>query len=79
MQQFTGLGTIADDEIWQTTDEGDFKPFRRCVQYEGTTTAPLADLRHHLHLTAEPGEATIWPDHGARRSSTQTDFLRMES
>ena len=28
LQQFTAIGIMADDEIWQA-DDGDFKPFRR--------------------------------------------------
>ncbi|MBP2413441.1 hypothetical protein JOF48_002240 [Arthrobacter stackebrandtii] len=53
LQQFTAIGTIADDEIWQA-DEGDFKPFRRRVNYLPATPVGLADVRGRLLLTAGP-------------------------
>ena len=53
LRAFTACGTILDEEIWQA-DEGDFKPFRRCVQYLECTPEPLADLRDQLQLTAQP-------------------------
>jgi hypothetical protein len=52
LQQFTAIGDIVDDEIWQA-DEGTFKPFRRRVRYLGATPVDLAAVRSLLHLTAE--------------------------
>lgn len=52
LQQFTAFGTVTDDEIWQA-DEGDFKPFRRRVDYLEAVSAGLAEVRSRLHLTAE--------------------------
>ena len=53
LREFTALGTIADDEIWQA-DEGDFRPFRRRVRYAEVAPLPLADVKDRLHLTASP-------------------------
>jgi EVE domain len=53
LREFTALGTIADDEIWQA-DEGDFRPYRRRVDYAEVTPVPLADVKHRLLLTASP-------------------------
>ncbi|KRE47624.1 hypothetical protein ASG92_10370 [Arthrobacter sp. Soil736] len=52
LRHFTALGEIADDEIWQA-DEGDFKPFRRRVNYADTAPVELGSVRDQLHLTAE--------------------------
>jgi EVE domain len=54
VQAFTAVGRVADDEVWQA-DEGDFKPWRRRIDYEsGATPVPIADLKDRLHLTATP-------------------------
>jgi hypothetical protein len=54
VQAFTAVGLVADDEIWQA-DEGDFKPWRRRIDYErGATEVPIEDLRDRLDLTATP-------------------------
>lgn len=54
LRQFTAIGTVADDEIWQA-DEGDFKPFRRRVSYEASARPVGVDsLSGRLDLTAEP-------------------------
>ena len=54
LKAFTAVGRVADDEVWQA-DEGDFKPWRRRVDYEsGTSEVPIADLRDRLDLTAAP-------------------------
>lgn len=52
LRHFTALGEIADDEIWQA-DEGDFKPFRRRVNYADAAPVELGSVRDQLHLTAE--------------------------
>lgn len=52
LQQFTALGTIADDELWQA-DDGGFKPFRRRVNYIQATPVGLEEVRTRLHLTAQ--------------------------
>jgi hypothetical protein len=53
LRQFTAIGTVADDVIWQE-DEGDFKAFRRRVRYEDAVPVPVADVKTQLHLTTEP-------------------------
>jgi EVE domain len=54
LKAFTALGRIADDEVWQA-DEGDFKPWRRRVDYESDALeVPIASLRDELELTAKP-------------------------
>jgi len=53
LRQFTAIGTIADDEIWQA-DEVDFKPFRRRVCYEDAQPVPVEDVKIHLQLTTAP-------------------------
>jgi len=52
LKQFTAIGEVVDDEIWQA-DEGDFRPFRRRIHYlSDTHPVPVADLR--LDRTSEP-------------------------
>ena len=53
LRQFTAIGTVADDEIWQA-DEGDFKPFRRRVHYEDARAVPVEDVKTQLQLTTGP-------------------------
>ncbi|HEY8700996.1 MAG TPA: EVE domain-containing protein [Arthrobacter sp.] len=53
LRQFTAIGTVADDEIWQA-DEGDFKPFRRRIRYEVTTPVDVESVKGLLRLTASP-------------------------
>jgi EVE domain len=54
LKQFTAIGTVADEEIWQA-DEGDFKPFRRRVTYD-TSARPVGvdTLAGRLDLSAQP-------------------------
>ncbi len=54
LKAFTAIGRIADDEVWQA-DEGDFKPWRRRVDYEPEAVeVRIEDLRDELELTAKP-------------------------
>jgi hypothetical protein len=54
VQAFTAVGRVADDEVWQA-DEGDFKPWRRRIDYEpAAIEVPIADLKDQLDLTATP-------------------------
>jgi hypothetical protein len=54
VKAFTAVGRVTDDEVWQA-DEGDFKPWRRRIDYESEATpVPIADLRDRLDLTAAP-------------------------
>jgi len=54
VQAFTAIGRIADDEIWQA-DEGDFRPWRRRVDYRTDARwVPVTELRDVLDLTAAP-------------------------
>ena len=53
LQQFTAIGRVADDEIWQA-DEGDFRPFRRRVDWWDAAPVAVHALRDRLALTAEP-------------------------
>ncbi len=53
LRQFTAIGTIADEVIWQA-DEGAFKPFRRRVRYADAQPVALDDVKALLRLTAAP-------------------------
>lgn len=53
LRQFTAIGTIADDVIWQA-DEGDFTPFRRRVRYEDAQPVSVNDVKNLLQLTSTP-------------------------
>lgn len=53
LRAFTALGTITDDQIWQA-DEGEFKPYRRRVNFEDTRVVTLDELRAQLNLTQQP-------------------------
>ena len=52
LQQFTAIGEVVDDEIWQA-DEGDFQPFRRRIRYL-SDARPVAVANLTLELTSEP-------------------------
>lgn len=51
LRSFRAIGTFPDDIIWQA-DEGEFRPFRRRIDYEPSTPVTLDELRPHLDLTA---------------------------
>ncbi len=54
LQAFTAIGRIADDEVWQA-EEGDFKPWRRRVDYVTEAhEVPVGSLKGRLQLTAQP-------------------------
>lgn len=54
VKAFTAIGRVADDEVWQA-DEGEFKPWRRRIDYEpGVVQVPISDLSDRLDLTAKP-------------------------
>lgn len=54
LQAFTAIGQVADEEVWQA-DEGDFKPWRRRVNYDpDAAETPLEPLRDTLELTSGP-------------------------
>lgn len=51
LKQFTAIGRIAPGDPWQA-DDGDFRPWRRKVDYDGTAVAaPIAPLLDVLDLT----------------------------
>jgi hypothetical protein len=51
LQAFTGIGQITDEDIWEA-DEGDFKPWRRKIEYRHDAhDAPIRPLLDQLHLT----------------------------
>jgi hypothetical protein len=50
LREFTAIGRVADDELWQA-DEGDFRPWRRLVEYDAhATTVPLDAVQDDLDL-----------------------------
>jgi hypothetical protein len=54
VRAFTAIGRVADDEVWQA-DEGEFKPWRRRIDYErGAVEVPIAGLSARLDLTEKP-------------------------
>lgn len=53
LRQFTAIGTIADDVIWQA-DENGFMPFRRRVRYENAAPVCLDRVKELLTLTSTP-------------------------
>jgi len=52
LQEFTAIGRVADDDLWQA-DEGEFRPWRRRVDYD-TSAHPVAlgTVRADLDLTS---------------------------
>jgi hypothetical protein len=53
LREFTAIGRMRDDEIWQA-DDGDFRPFRRRVDYEpDARPVPVAELKGDLELTRQ--------------------------
>jgi len=54
VKAFTAVGLLPDDEIWQA-DEGDFRPYRRRVDYRPEARhVPIGELADRLDLTATP-------------------------
>ncbi len=54
LRAFTAIGYVPDDEIWQS-DEGDFQPWRRKVDYVAEAAeVALASLGGVLELTSDP-------------------------
>jgi hypothetical protein len=51
VQSFTIIGQVADNEIWQA-DEGEFKPWRRRVDYTKAAEAPIRPVLEKLSFTA---------------------------
>jgi hypothetical protein len=69
LKAFTAIGCLPDDDLWQA-DEGDFKPWRRRVDYRTEARiVPIDDLRGSLDLTAAPG----WGQHLRRGLIQLTD------
>ncbi|WP_427132926.1 EVE domain-containing protein [Pseudarthrobacter sp. S9] len=57
LRQFTAVGTIADDVIWQVippASKGSFTPYRRRVRYEGSRPVQLDAVKDRLRLTSTP-------------------------
>lgn len=53
LREFTAAGVFPDDDIWRA-DEGDFRPYRRRMEYASTLPVPLDQIRSALRLTAAP-------------------------
>ena len=53
LRQFTAIGTVSDEAIWQA-DEGEFRPFRRRVRYEDAQPVPVEAVKTRLLLTVAP-------------------------
>jgi len=53
LRQFTAIGAVADDVIWQADEDG-FTPFRRRVRYEKAHPVSLDQVRERLSLTSAP-------------------------
>lgn len=53
LRQFTAIGTVADDLIWQADEDG-FTPFRRRVRYEDAHPVCLDQVKGLLSLTSAP-------------------------
>lgn len=54
LQKFTVVGIVADGEVSQA-DEGEFRPWRRRVDYDGSVRPlPLDSMRDQLDLTSGP-------------------------
>ena len=48
LQQFVGLGTVADGEVFQADVSPDFQPFRRRATYQPVTETPIQPLIEQL-------------------------------
>ena len=55
VQEFTAIGQVSDDEVFEFAMNDSFKPFRRKMDYWANARAlKIADVKSMLHLTAEP-------------------------
>ena len=59
LREFTAVGVVADDEIYQATEHdigamSDFRPFRRRVDWEDGVPVPVESLKDQLDLTNSP-------------------------
>ena len=48
LQQFVGLGTVADGEVFQADVSPNFRPFRRRATYQPVTQTPIQPLIEQL-------------------------------
>ena len=54
LRAFTAVGHVVDEQPWQA-DEGEFRPWRRRIDYDpDATTVPLADVQGDLELCRDP-------------------------
>ena len=53
LRQFSAIGELPDDEIFQE-HESETHMFRRRVRYETSTPVALGEVRELLHLTSAP-------------------------
>lgn len=53
LRQFTAIGILRGDEIWQA-DEGTFQPFRRSIEYHAARSVAVENLKNVLELTGSP-------------------------
>lgn len=69
LRQFTAIGAVADDMIWQADEDG-FTPFRRRVRHENAHPVSLDQVKEHL-IPDERTELGIpaapWPGRTGRR------------
>lgn len=55
IQEFTAIGKVSDDDVYEFEMNATFKPFRRKVDYLANTRAlRIADVKSSLELTTTP-------------------------
>jgi len=54
LQQFTAIGRVKDDKVYQSAMSKDFVPFRRDIAYVKCTAAPIQPLISGLSFIKDP-------------------------
>lgn len=50
LQKFTAIGKVIDEEPYQPTTGGDFKPYRRDVEFKNSQEVEIRPLLEHLNF-----------------------------
>lgn len=77
-QQFVGLGTVVEGDVFQSNVSPDFQPFRRQVTYQSVTETPIQPLIDRLSFIKNK-KSWGYPFRFGCFSIEQPDFALIET